>query len=79
MDGCHFRELEHERLVYDPATHEVAVLNRTAAWIFDLCDGERTVAGILEALQERYDAPEEALRRDLESTLADLRSKRLLA
>jgi hypothetical protein len=37
------RELGGERVVYDPVSHEVVVLNKTAAFIFELCDGSRTV------------------------------------
>jgi pyrroloquinoline quinone biosynthesis protein D len=33
----------------------VVALNATAAAVLELCDGERTVAGIVSALEERYD------------------------
>ncbi len=76
--GCHARELDGEKVVYDPATHEVCVLNPTAAFIFELCDGAATVADIRAALEERYDAPAEVLGRDLDATLTLLREKRLV-
>jgi len=77
--GCHVRDLDGEQVVYDPATHEVVVLNGTAAFIFGLCDGERSVAELLAELQRTFDAPADVLRRDLLATLAELRSKRLFA
>lgn len=51
------------RLEWDPvrgrqvllAPEGVLVLNQTGATILDLCDGERTVAGIEEELRAKYD------------------------
>ena len=77
--SCHVRELSGEKVVYDPKTHEVVVLNRTAAFIFELCDGSRSVKDLEQALCERYEAPTEILRRDLEATLSDLRGKGIVA
>jgi pyrroloquinoline quinone biosynthesis protein D len=53
----------HVRLAYDQARQRhvlltpetVTLLNGTGAAILELCDGERTVAGILAALRARYD------------------------
>ncbi|MBV9094774.1 MAG: pyrroloquinoline quinone biosynthesis peptide chaperone PqqD [Streptosporangiaceae bacterium] len=53
----------HVRLTFDPARQRyvlltpetVTVLNDTGAAILELCDGERTVAGILTELHARYD------------------------
>lgn len=77
--ACHVRDLGGEQVVYEPRSHEVVALNRTAAFVFGLCDGTRTVAELEQALCERYDAPREVLRRDLEATLASLRAKGVLA
>jgi len=78
VEGTHVRVLGEERLVYDPATHEVSVLNESAAFILDLCDGVRTRADMLAALAERYAAPHETLRADLEAILADLSARGLV-
>jgi len=75
----HVRVLERERVVYDPASHEVCVLNGTAALIFELCDGEHSVDDILARLVDTFEAPADVLRTDLLATLVDLRSKRLVA
>jgi uncharacterized protein len=76
--GTHTRVLGDERIVYDPATHEVVVLNESAAYILDLCDGTRSVADIQRALEARYAAPSAKLQADLAATLADLRAKKLV-
>jgi uncharacterized protein len=78
VSGTHARELGGERVVYDPATHEVVVLNEVAAFILERCDGEHTIADILGALEARYDAPRERLQIDLATTLSDLTARRLL-
>ena len=51
------------RLQWDPVREQhallapegVLVLNKTGATILELCDGHRTVAGIVEELRKRYD------------------------
>jgi pyrroloquinoline quinone biosynthesis protein D len=53
----------HVRLTYDQARQRhvlltpetVTLLNHTGAAILELCDGERTVAGILAELHGRYE------------------------
>jgi pyrroloquinoline quinone biosynthesis protein D len=53
----------HVRLTFDPAREQhvllgpesVTLLNRTGADILNLCDGQRTVAEIVDQLQRRYD------------------------
>ncbi len=82
-DSCHVREIDgadgrKERVVYEPVSHEVVVLNGTASLIFDLCDGTRTVAGMAAALGGRFAAPADVLRRDLLQTLELFRAKSLL-
>jgi radical SAM protein with 4Fe4S-binding SPASM domain len=76
--GTHARTLGSERIVYDPATHEVVVLNETAAFVLERCDGAHSVAEILRALEERYAAPRERLSADLQGVLADLAARKLL-
>jgi len=76
--GCHVRDLAGEKVVYEPSSHEVVVLNATAALIFELCDGERTVHDIVARLSQEFAAPEAVLRSDLDATLTELRARRLL-
>lgn len=77
--SCHVREVGAERVVYEPVSHEVVILNATAYLIFEHCDGGRSVAEILEVLAGRFAAPREVLARDLRATLELLASKGLLA
>jgi hypothetical protein len=58
------RELADETLVYDVKGHRAHCLNRTAALVWGLCDGERTVPGIAREAGERLAArvPEKLVR-----------------
>ena len=75
---CHVREVGAERVVYEPGGHEVAFLNTTATWLFERCDGTRSVQDLLTAMEERFDAPGDLLHKDLLSTLEMFRSRGLL-
>lgn len=51
VEGVVVRELAEEVLVYDLDTHKAVCLNSTAADVWRLCDGRRTVADIRKALE----------------------------
>jgi pyrroloquinoline quinone biosynthesis protein D len=77
------RLARHVRLTFDPARERhvllrpecVVVLNRTGAAILGLCDGQRTVAEIVDDLRSRYDRVAEA---DVQRFLAGLVDRRCL-
>jgi len=50
-EGLVVRELPEEVLVYDLDTHKAACLNGTAAKVWRLCDGRRSVKEIRRALE----------------------------
>jgi pyrroloquinoline quinone biosynthesis protein D len=62
--SSHPRQATHVRLTFDRVREQhmlmgpesVLVLNSTAAAIFGLCDGRRTVAEIVQELRGRYDS-----------------------
>jgi hypothetical protein len=47
------QELEDEVLVYDLKSHQVHCLNRTAALIWEHCDGKQTVRGLARLLEQK--------------------------
>ena len=51
------------------ATH---VLNKTAAYIWELCDGNRGIDEITASLCERYDVSPEEARADTRETIENL-------
>jgi len=55
------RQLCDELLVYDKATNKAHCLNESAAEIWNLCDGKRTVAEIVPLLKKKAKAPTDVL------------------
>jgi pyrroloquinoline quinone biosynthesis protein D len=56
----------------------VLLLNPTGSAIVELCDGERTVAAIVQILSDRYGIPADQLSGDVSDFLRRLKQKRLL-
>jgi hypothetical protein len=54
-DGLITRQLDGETLIYDRRTNKAHCLNRTAALIWDRCDGQTTVDEILSSLSQEFD------------------------
>ncbi|MEO8213508.1 MAG: HPr-rel-A system PqqD family peptide chaperone [Myxococcales bacterium] len=73
-----FQKLNDEVLVVDPRTREVHLLNLTATRIWDLLEHPSTPAALLAVLREEFDAPDEALRADIRTLLAELGAKGLV-
>jgi hypothetical protein len=57
-----------------PGSTTPIILNSSAAVIWELCDGQRTLAQIVEELQERFEAPADTVRAAVESTARELES-----
>ena len=72
------------RLRYDEVREEhvllvpegVVRLNRTAAEVLELCDGERSLDDIVGALSARYEGPD--LRMDVEALVAGMTQRGLV-
>lgn len=77
------RLVPHASVRWNPARGEwlmmlpesVVVLNETAAAVLNLCDGRRSIDGIVTALGEEYDGVEVA---DVEDLLRDLANQHLV-
>ena len=51
------QQLRDEFMVYDKATNKAHCLNESAAEVWNLCDGKRTVAEIVPLLKKKAKAP----------------------
>jgi|SRR5436853_1400103 hypothetical protein len=71
------RELSDELVLYDPESDRAYLLNRSAAAIWDLCDGTRSLEEIARELSPGS-PPSDALLRDLASTMRYLGDEGLL-
>jgi|1185.fasta_scaffold895023_2 hypothetical protein len=76
--GVPFQSLEEETVVVDPSRRQVHLLNDTAARIWDLLSTPHSLADLVSALGEEYDAPEDELRAAIEETVKDFGEKGLL-
>ena len=56
--GFHLEQMDDETLLYHPDGNKIIQLNQTAALVWQLCDGLRTVETITGLLQQAY--PESA-------------------
>ena len=63
-------EIDDDISLYDPQTEQVMVLNRTASDIWLLSDGEHSLTEIVVLLANAYDVKPEAIRGDVEATVA---------
>lgn len=71
---------DQETVIVDRATGRAVSLNTTAAAVWFLCNGERTIGEISEAIREVYpDAAAENVEADVRRILDDFREKQLLA
>jgi coenzyme PQQ biosynthesis protein PqqD len=52
--GFHVQAMDGETLIYRHAAKKAIYLNETAAVIWELCDGERSIKEIVDALTEAY-------------------------
>ncbi len=57
--GYHIETLDGELLLFDPASDQILQTNQSGALVWQLCDGQRTVADIRDILAAAYpdDAP----------------------
>ena len=62
-------ELDNELLLYHPSKTTTVYMNETASIIWRLCDGQRTVADIVELIKESYPEAGDGVGDDVESTL----------
>jgi coenzyme PQQ synthesis protein D (PqqD) len=58
-------QIDGETLLYQHQLKRVIYLNESAALVWHLCDGQRSVADIIELLVDSYPDTEDAVRADV--------------
>jgi coenzyme PQQ biosynthesis protein PqqD len=71
-EGLLAQRAADSRVVLDPASGEYYALDEVSGRIWDLCDGSRSVAAVVAALCEEYDAPRDEIQADVLAFLAEL-------
>ena len=64
--------LDGEALLFHPATAQLAHLNRSAALVWQLCDGQHSIGEICALLGTAYPDAADSIREDVRQTLAQL-------
>lgn len=67
-----YRRLVDGGLLYDPASGEIHHMNETAARVYEAWRDDADAAAIVQRLAADYDAPEEAIRIEVDAVLARL-------
>jgi hypothetical protein len=57
-NGLEVNELPDGYIIYQQETDRVHYLNRTAALVFEMCNGQSPAAAIPELLKNAYELPE---------------------
>lgn len=75
VEGYRVEEMDGELLLYHPQSTATVYMNNTAALVWQLCDGSREVAEIVEILGESFPESGTALRKDIIQALDSFRSQ----
>lgn len=70
--GYRLEEFDGELVLYHSTSTQVVYLNETAALVWRLCDGERSVEAICTLLKEAYPDTADAIEGDVTATVAKL-------
>lgn len=74
-----FQRMDEEAIVVNPQTREVHLLNETAARIWELLETPLSIDDLCDALEQEFEMEPAALRFEVESFVADLGGKGLIA
>jgi hypothetical protein len=78
-ENFNLEDMDGEVLLYHVSSTRTLHLNSSAAIVWQLCDGERSVGAILDFLKENYPDAGEDLKDDVLSALEELISNKVLA
>jgi hypothetical protein len=67
--ALHAETMDDELLLYDPSGSRIVQLSSTAALIWQLCDGQRTVEDMISLLQAAYPDAAESIALDVPDML----------
>ena len=73
------KQVGNEKIIHDPETDTVHVLNRTASFIWDLIDGSKSLSEIEQELIKKFPEQDPAkLSEDIRKTITDFSRKKLI-
>jgi len=76
--GVLAQQAEDDLVLLDVQAGSYFALNEVGARVWELCDGQRSFADILDAVGNEFDAPRDVIERDVRGLLEDLAGDRLV-
>ncbi len=77
-ENCLLEDMDGETLLYNPANATTLHLNGPSAIVWQLCDGERSVQTIIDAVKEAYPDQAEQVEGDIINVVKDLSTREVL-
>jgi len=78
--GLEKSEMGDETLLYNSENDKVSMLNKTAAAVWELCDGRHTIEEIAAEITQRLDPPEgRDVKSDVEAAIEKFREDGILS
>lgn len=72
LDTVLVERMDDDMLLYNPATAATLHLNNSSALVWQLCDGQRSLAQIIEALRESYPEHAGQIRDDVVAAVTEM-------
>ena len=72
------RDVEEEMVLFDPHTNKLHSLNLTAAFLWELCDGENTKERLSEIFSRSFEIPAAQAKRDVTKVLLTMHHEDLI-
>lgn len=77
-EECLLEDMDGELLLYYPPTAVTLHLNGPSAVVWELCNGERSVADIVSLVEEAYPEQQAQIADDVQSVITDLSARNIL-
>lgn len=78
LDECLLEDMDGELLLYNPTNATTLHLNGPSGLVWQLCNGENSVAEMIEALQEAYPDQAGQIEGDVISVIQDFKANEVL-
>jgi hypothetical protein len=78
-DDIRSEDVQHETVLYDPGRGQAVYLNETAALVWKLCDGHRSVAEMAELLTREMADTTGGIAKDVADVVARFSEAKLVA
>jgi len=80
-DNVVWTKLDQTAMIILTREHEEKVLNlnKTAAYLWERCDGSKTLEELIQLLCEHYNVDEATARKDAEAFIVNMKDKQLLS